>query len=193
MYKEEKVEKKILALAGILILVLILAVSVTILAADNAATQSASTSKATSISIVGKVANTAVTTITFPEGAPSATVSVPFNSVDTDSDPQVLSATVSEPVARLRNTSGGTLDVWLGITTWSNSVAASEDYELIDTGTTNIEAVASVLSVNGNAANVDTSITMDTTTYKALYLELVLSALAGKSGTSSFTVLGATP
>jgi hypothetical protein len=192
MYKEEKVEKKILILAGVLVLMATLGVSVAVLAVDNAATQTASSAKATSISIVGKLADTAVTTITFPAGAPSATVSVPYNSVEGDGDPQVLSGSVSEPVARLKNTSGGTLSVWLGITTWSEGVAAKEDYELIDPATTTITEVTGVLSADGNAANVDTSIEIGTSAYKALYLELTLSALAGKTGTSTLTILGET-
>lgn len=161
--------------------------------ADNTATQQASTAKATTISVVGKVADTAITTITFPEGAPSATVSTPYNNVDTVSDSQVLSGTVSEPVVRLKNGSGGTLNVTLEITTWSNSIAASEDYELVATTNTTIAAVASALSTDGNAASVPTGIGITTGAYKALYLELVLSSVAGKTGNSTLTVLGETP
>ncbi len=161
--------------------------------AANTATQSGSTSSASTISVVGKVADDAITTITFPEGAPSATISVPYNDVDTVSDPQVLSGTVSEPVVRLKNTAGVTYNVTLEITTWSNSVASSEDYELVATTDTTIATVASALSADGNSASVDTAVSMTTGTYKALYLELVLSAVAGKTGTSVLTVLGETP
>lgn len=161
--------------------------------ASNVSTQSASTASATTISVVGKVADTAVSTITFPQGAPSATISVPYNDIDTVSDAQVLSGTVSEPVARLKNTSGGTLNVTLEITTWANGVAASEDYELVVTTDTTVAVVDNVLSANGNAASVATAIGITTGAYKALYLELVLSSLAGKSGTSTLTVLGETP
>jgi len=161
--------------------------------AANTATQVASTTQATTISVVGKVADTAITTITFPEGAPSATVSAPYNDIDTVSDSQVLSATVSEPVVRLKNTSGGTYNVTLEITTWSNGIAASEDYELVVTTNTTIAAVASALSADGNAASVDTGISIPTNEYKALYLELVLSSVAGKTGNSTLTILGETP
>lgn len=61
--------------------------------AANTATQQASTAPASTISVVGKVADTAITTITFPQGAPSATVSDPYNDVDTATDAQVLSGT----------------------------------------------------------------------------------------------------
>lgn len=161
--------------------------------AANTATQQASTAKATTISVVGKVADTAITTITFPEGAPGATVSTPYNNVDTVSDAQVLSGTVSEPVVRLKNTSGGTLNVTLEITTWTNGVAASEDYELVVTTDTTVVVVDNALSADGNAASVPTAIGITTGAYKALYLELVLSSLAAKTGTSTLTVLGETP
>lgn len=159
--------------------------------ASNVATQNASTSQATTITVVGKVADTAVATITFPQGAPSATISVPYNDVDTVSDAQVLHATTSEPVVRLKNTSGGTLKVWLDITTWTNGVAASEDYELV--ATTDVSVVNDVLSADGNAATVDTAATIAAAAYKALYLELVLSSSAGKTGTSTLSILGETP
>jgi len=184
-------EKKILFLVGVLVLAATLIVSVTVLA-SNEATQSASSAKATTVTVVGKVADTAIATITFPEGAPSATVSAPYNDVDTSSDPQVLSASVSEPVVRLKNTSGGTLNVWLGITTWANGVAASEDYELVVTTDTTVAVVDNVLSATGNAANVDTTVQIPTTEYRALYLELVLGSVAGKTGSSTLTILGET-
>lgn len=185
-------EKKILFLVGVLVLAATLIVSVTVLA-SNEATQSASSAKATTVTVVGKAADTAIATITFPEGAPSATVSVPYNDVDTSSDPQSLGTTASEPVVRLKNTSAGTLKVWLEITTWANGVAASEDYELVVTTDTTVAVVDNVLSSNGSAASVDTTVQIPTTEYRALYLELVLSSLAGKTGTSTLTVLGETP
>ena len=126
--------------------------------ASNVSTQSASTASATTITVVGKVADTAITTITFPEGAPSATISVPYNDIDTVSDAQVLSGTVSEPVVRLKNTSGGTLNVTLEITTWTLGVAASEDYELVVTTDTTVAVVDNVLSADGNSASVPTAI-----------------------------------
>ena len=146
-----------------------------------------------SINIVGKSADTAITTIIFPQGAPGATVSAPYNDVDTSSDPQVLSATVSEPVVRLKNTAGVTYNVTLEITTWTNGIAASEDYELVATTTTNIEAVAKALSANGDAASVDTAVSMAAGTYKALYLEMILSGVANKTGNSTLTILGELP
>ena len=193
-----KLIKKLLGKLNI-VLMLTLAVimvgglsGITYVLAANTANQSASSSSATTISVVGKVADTAITTITFPEAAPSATVSAPYNDVDTTTDPQVLSGTVSEPVVRLKNGSGVDYNVTLEITTWTNGVAASEDYELVVTTDNTVAVVDNVLSADGNAASVATGISIPTTEYKALYLELVLSAMAGKTGTSTLTVLGET-
>jgi len=195
----QKLNRKLLGKLNIAI-ALVLAVlmtgglgGITYVLAGNTSTQSASTAQATTITVVGKVADTAITTITFPEGAPSAVISVPYNDVDLVADAQVLHATTSEPVVRLKNTSAGTLKVWLGITTWANGVAASEDFELVPVTTTTITVVDDVLSTNGNAATVDTTKTIAAAAYNALYLELVLSSLAGKTGTSTLTVLGETP
>jgi len=196
--------KLIRKLLGKLNIVLVLTLAVimagglsgaTYVLATNTATQEASTAQATTISVVDKAADTAITTITFPEGAPSATVSVPYNDIDTSSDPQVLSGTVSEPVVRLKNGSAGTLNVTLEITTWnaSDALVASEDYELVVTTDTTIAAVTGVLSADGAAASVDTGISIPTAEYKALYLELVLGAVAAKSGNSTLTILGETP
>lgn len=171
-------------------------VGATYVLAANTSTQTASTASATTITVVGKVADTAITTITFPEGAPGATISAPYNDVDTVSTPQVLSGTVSEPVVRLKNTSGGTLNVTLEITTWNGTYAgfvASEDYELVVTTDTTIAAVDSVLSADGAAASVATAIGITAGAYKALYLELVMGSLASKTDTSTLTVLGETP
>lgn len=182
-------KKLILTLGMALALVAALVAPMAALA-TNVGTQSASTAQATTIEIVGKVADTAVGTIIFPEGAPSAIISDPYNSVDTNTAPQVLHATTSEPVVRLKNTSGGTLTVWLGITSWTNDAVVSERYELVDTTATEVQTVTTVLSADGTAASVNTAATIADAAYKALYLEVTLGALAGKTGTSTLTILG---
>ena len=161
--------------------------------AGNTATQSASTAAATTITVVGKVADTAITTITFPEGAASATVSNPYNDVDTVSDAQVLHATTSEPVVRLKNTSGGALNISLSISSWTGTIAASEGYALSDPATTTTSTVTdSNLSTDGTdgLSPVATGVSVGAASYKALYLELILSSSAGATGTSTLTVLG---
>ena len=168
---------------------------VTYTMAANTATQQASTSAATTITIVSKEADSAIATITFPEGAPGATISNPFNNVDTVSDPQVLHASASEPVVRLKNTSGVTYNVTLEVTTWNATynIAASEGYALVATDTTNIETITDDnLSSGGGADSVETGVSMATDTYKALYLELILGTAAGQTGNSTLTVLGET-
>ncbi len=143
----------------------------------------------TTINIVGKGADTAVSTITFPIGAPGATVSNPFNDVNGPTDKQVVAGTGSEPVVRLNNTSGGTLTVWLSITDWGNDVVASEDYELVAAGT-NVSAVTQELSADGNASSVDTGVSILSEGYLDLYLEVELCGTAGVTGTSTLTILG---
>ena len=69
----------------------------------------------------------------------------------------------------------------------------AEHYELVDTGTTTIQVVDDVLSSDGTANTVATGIAMATGTYKALYLQVTLSSSAGKSGTSTLTILGESP
>ncbi len=143
----------------------------------------------TTIEIVGKGADTPVGTITFPQGEPSDIISAPYSNVDSG-DPQFLDANNSEPVVRLKNTSVGTLRVWLEITGWTDNAVASQRYELVTDGTTTVNAVATTLSSDGTSATVDTTETLLTGAYGALYLEITLSSQYGKSGTSTLTILG---
>lgn len=178
----------------VVVLALVVALMVPAAAlANNQAGQSASTSYSSGLSVVGKSADTAITTITFPEGTPSANVSTPYNDVDGTGDSQVLHTTTSEPVVRIKNATGGNLLITLTITTWSNSVVAAEHYELVDTTTTSVNAVNDVLSATGAAATTATGVTINDASYKALYLQVTLGASAGKSGTSTLSVLGETP
>ena len=142
----------------------------------------------TTIHIVDKTGDSTISTITFPEGEPSTTVSAPYSDVDSG-DPQVVAGSGSEPVVRLKNTSAGTLKVWLQITSWTDAVVA-EDYALVDTTTTDVSAVNVQLSANGLAASVDTGVSMGAGTYRALYLRVTLGTGSGKSGTSTLTILG---
>jgi len=136
--------------------------------------------------------DTAVTTITFPEGAPEATISAPYNDVDTSSDPQVLSPTASEPVVKIKNThASATYNIILEITTWTNSLVNMEYYNLAADGATDIQTVTAELSnANGAARTVSTGVSIAAGAYKDLYLRLVLASVAGKTGTSTLTVLG---
>ncbi len=139
--------------------------------------------------------DTSVTTITFPEGAPESTISVPYNDVDGSGDPQVLSATVSEPVVKIKNThASASYNVVLEITTWTNSVVSMEYYNLAADGATDINTVTAELSnANGAARTVSTGVSIAAAAYKDLYLKLTLGSVAGKTGTSTLTILGETP
>lgn len=197
IYKEERVENKILALASVLALAATLFISAAVLAADNDTGQSASTAKTTTFLVGGSEAGTKdtnLTTITFPEGAPAATISNPSNNLDA-ADPQVLSATVSEPVAHIKNTHGSaSYSVVLEITTWTNSLIDMEYYNLAADDAVNIEAVTSELSnASGASRTVSTGVSIAAGTYKDLYLKLVYGSVSGKSSTSTLTILGETP
>jgi len=140
--------------------------------------------------------DTAVTTITFPEGVPEGTVDAPYNDVDGSGDPQVLSPTdSSEPVVKIKNThASASYNIILEITTWTNSLVDMEYYNLAADGATNIDAVTTALSAaNGGANTVSTGVSINAGAYKDLYLKLTLSSVAGKTGTSTLTILGATP
>ena len=189
-------EKKILALAGALVLVAILIVSEAVLAAYQA-TQEASTAKATTFLIGGTettTKDTAVSTITFPEAAPEATVDAPYNDIDSSGDPQVLSTTASEPAVKIKNThASASYNVVLEITTWTNSLVDKEYYNLAGDGVTTIDTVTTELSAaNGGANTVSTGVSIGAATYKDLYLKLGLTSVSGKTGTSTLSVLGET-
>jgi len=190
------VKKRILTLGITLALVATMVVPTTVLALDpNQTNQSASTFTS-AIEIVAKGSDNAVNTIIFGPGTAGGTVSNPFNLTDwvPPAPPptvwQVLSDTASSPVARLKNTSGGNLQIWFQITDWSNDIVTAEDYELVDPGTTNVAVVDDVLSPDGNARFVRTSVSIGPGAYKDLYLEVVLSATPGIAGSSTLTVLG---
>lgn len=181
-------KRKILTLGVVMALAVVMVMPMAVMA-SNEGTQEASTLQSKSLNIVGKVADTAVGTITFPAGLPGATINNPSNNIDDTGDPQVVAAS-SEPVVRIKNGSTGALTVTLEITAWTNSIVASEDYELVDTTVTNVTTVDDVLSADGGAASVDTLVSIPATEYKALYLEVVLGDVGAVSGNSTLSILG---
>lgn len=191
-YKINKVENKILILAGVLVLAVVLVAQTTVFA-SNVSNQSASSSKATTITIVGKTAtSTAVVgTITFPAGAPSAVVSNPSSDAAGagEATAQLLHATTSQPVAQLLNGSAGTLNVWVERAAWTASVA-SERYKLSPPLTTTVASLAAETELT--TSSVDSASDITAGAYLALYLEVTLNATAGTTGTSSITILGET-
>lgn len=193
-YKINKVENRSLILVCALALTITLVAQTTVLAGVNDTGQSASTTKTTTFTIGGSetgTKDTNLTTITFPEGAPEATIDTLSNNLDA-ADPQVLSATTSEPVAKIKNTHATTTyNVVLEITTWTESAVNMEYYNLATDGATDISTVTAELSNASGAANiVSTGVSIGPEIYKDLYLKLLLGSVAGKTGTSTLTVLG---
>ncbi len=192
MYKGEKAEKKILFLAGILILALTLIVSVAVLAA-NTATQNASTNKATSIVIKNQAGTTAVATITFPAAEPGTEVEAPYNDVDTSSSPQAWSATASKPVVQL--VSATTYNLWWKVTEisgWDTTVNNENCY--ITDSTTVTKAIFDGAKATLTTWGTETNTTQQVTSAKKyFYLTITPEAVGGKTGSSTLTILGETP
>jgi hypothetical protein len=183
---ERGMKRLIITLAIIMALVGVIVAPMAVMA-SNSGTQNASTAQASTIVIVAKTADTDVTSITFPTGAPSAVVSNPYNNVDT-ADPQFLDGTASEPVVRLKNNSAASLTIWLGRTDWTNSAVASERYKLVDPAVVNVSSLTAETALTNTSTN--TGATVAAGAYKALYLEVTLGGVSGKAGTSTITVLG---
>jgi len=185
-------EKKILALAGILVLTATLMVSVAVLAV-NTATQSAATNKADTISIRNVADNADVATITFPAGAPSAVISNPTGNVNV----QILTATASEaaPVAILKSAAAYTL--WYNVTstsTWDEAVASEKLYTIAIDGELNLTTFgSSAYNMTVWGTDQETTQALAAGVNKELYLQATLATLAGKAGTSTLSVLGETP
>ena len=192
--KINKVENKSLILVSVLALVITLAAQTTIVDATHQANQAASTSNSTSLTIVGKTAtSTAVVgNITFPAGQPSAVISNPSSDAtgDNEATAQFLDGSASEPVAQLSNTTAGNLKVWVERGAWTDAVT-SQRYQLVAPATTTISDLSGQSALTDTSA--DSGSTINASAWLAFYLEVTLSADAGKSGTSSITILGETP
>lgn len=188
--------KKLLALAMMVLLVSALVAPVVVSAGNHTGTQNASTSLSTSLAIVAPSDNsTAITSITFPAGAPAADIENPFNNIDgAGALEQTYSGTAPIPVIAINNSTGASLIVTLSVGTWDEAVA-SERYLLVQSTDSNVVAgdVTPVLTSDGNSATVATGITISDGTVGHLYLEITLNTLSGQSGTSSLTILGESP
>jgi len=190
-------KKRILALAGVLVLVAVLVVPMAVLAAVNDATQTASTSKADAINIRAQDCTTAVAAITFPVDAPSTEVSDPSNDKP---ETQILGAAgTAKPVVTLVNTAAVAYTVWYNIGAFSEGVVSSENYVIIAKGSEclNADAITESATLDGSDHVCTGTITTIAATgdsgeadERDLYLKITLSALAGKQGTSTLTILG---
>ncbi|HBA36939.1 TPA: hypothetical protein DCZ15_03650 [Candidatus Falkowbacteria bacterium] len=149
----------------------------------------------TAIEVRAQNYTTAISTITFPEGAPETTVSQPYNDIDGVGSPQIFGgAGIAKPVVTLYNGGGTGLIIWYNITTFTNGIVSDEYYLINDKG-----AICADASAINNAAVFDTDTDTGTTiaagagNEKDLYLKTVLSLVAGKTGNSTLTILGETP
>lgn len=186
-------KKRILALTGVLVLVAVLIVPMGVLA-DNEATQGASTTKATTILIRDQLDAADVTTITFPAGAPDATIANPSNSA---AQSQVLTAVAADatPIALL--TSDTAYKIWYTITdlgTWDDAVAMEE----LHTIAVDAELTLAAFQAAGKEITVwdtptDSLQSIAVGTPLEFYLTVQLEAATGKTGTSTLTILGETP
>lgn len=146
----------------------------------------------TAIEIRAQNYTTNVTSITFPEGAPEATVSQPYNDINGSGSPQTFGGAGSaKPVVTLYNSGASTLTIWYNITTFTNSVVSNE-YYLINAKGAACNSAADITNAVTFDANTSTGTTIaaGAGNEKDLYLKVILSALAGKTGTSTLTILG---
>ncbi len=148
------------------------------------------TTLSTAIEIRAQDYSTAVTAITFPEGAPSATVSTPYNDADGSGSPQAF-GTPSTPVVTLFNGGSVTYTIWYNITTFTNGIV-SDEYYLINNkavACTSADAITNVVTFDADT-NTGTTIAAGDGNEKDLYLKITLSDVAGKTGISTLTILG---
>ena len=152
----------------------------------------------TAIEIRAQDYSTAVTDITFPEGDPSTVVSLPTNGVGVEAQAFGVS---KKPVVTLVNTAAVAYNIWYNITAFSNGVVSSENYVIIAKGgaCANADAINQSATLDGSDHVTTGAVTTIAATgdggdadERDLYLKVTLSAVAGKTGTSTLTVLGET-
>lgn len=149
----------------------------------------------TAIEIRAQNYTSAVSTITFPEGAPGSVISQPYNNVDGAGNPQVFGgAGTAKPVVTLYNGSGGSLIIWYNITTFTNSIVSSESYLVNNKGAACTDANCITGSVTFDTdTTTGVTIVNGAGNEKDFYLKITLSAVAAKTGNSTLTILGETP
>ncbi len=134
---------------------------------------------------------TAVTSITFPQAEPGATVSQPYNDVDESGSPQTF-GNPGTPVVTLVNTDSGTAYlIYYNITTFENGVVSNEYYLINAKGAecANAGAISNTVTFGADTISVGPT-TIAASGEMDLYLKVDLGAGYGKSGTSTLTILG---
>jgi len=135
---------------------------------------------------------TPVSTITFPPGLPGSTVSQPYNNVDGSGSPQTFGgAGIAKPVVTLYNGSLFSLRIWYHITTFTNNIVSNEYYLINNKGAAcnNADAINNVVTFDVDTPT-DTIIAPGPGNEKDFYLKIILSSVAGKTGSSTLTILG---
>jgi hypothetical protein len=166
---------------------------------DTAISDLYTISLSTAIEIRAQNYTTNVTNITFPADTPSAEISLPTNGVGAEVQ-TFGGAGTAKPVVTLVN-SGTKLNIWYNISTWSPAnVVASEKYIILAKGAAcaSANAITNTAVIGTDTKDADnTQIGSDAPgenpTQKDLYLKITLDASAGKTGTSTLSVLGETP
>lgn len=146
----------------------------------------------TAIEIRAQNYTTSVSSITFPVGASGATVSAPYNNIDTVTAPQVFGgAGTAKPVVTLYNGGASTLTIWYNITTFTNSVVSSENYLVNAKGAACADASCITSAVTfGADTTTGTTIAVGAGNEKDFYLKITLGSPAAKTGNSTLTILG---
>ena len=146
----------------------------------------------TAIEVRAQNYTTSVSTVTFPQGAPETTISAPYNNIDSSGNSQTFGgAGTAKPVVTLYNGGGSTLTIWYNITTFTLGIVSSEYYLVNAKGAACADANCITESVTFDADTpTGTTIVAGAGNEKDLYLKTTLSAVAGKSGNSTLTILG---
>jgi len=188
-------KKRILTLVGVLALVAALAIPMAALAiaGSNEATQSASTAPATSIEVRAQDYTTAVSTITFPSGAPGSTISNPYNDL---AEAQTFGAAgTAKPVVTLVNTAPVPYKICYNISTFTNSVVTGENYLVLPKGV-GCASAGDISNTVAFDADTITGFTIAETgntsenDKKDFYLKVELNTTGGQTGISTLTILG---
>jgi len=146
----------------------------------------------TAIDIRAQNYTTNVSSITFPEADPGTTVSQPYNNIDGSGSPQTFGgAGVAKPVVTLYNGGTAALTIWYNITTFTNNVVSSEYYLINNKGAAcnSADNINNLVTFDTNT-NTGTTISPGAGNEKDFYLKIILSSAAGKTGSSTLTILG---
>jgi hypothetical protein len=187
--------KKRLLLLGVVAALSLAVLAPAVVLAGNQASQTASTSSAVTLDIRNQAYTLSVSGVTFPEAAPSSTVSDPHNDSDGVASPQAFGTGTSKPVFTLVNTAAYAYNIWYTITEFTNGVVYNEYYLIPDKGAdvADAAAVSSVVFFDEpRDSGASIAATGTDAAMKDVYLKIDLSGLGGVTGISVISILGET-